>query len=50
MGTVMTAAERKSDFKIATYTPYLTSRASYGVSLVRIWEKTDPVIMALHCL
>ena len=27
-----------------------TSRASYGVSIVRIWGKNDRVIAALHCI
>ena len=27
-----------------------SSRASYGVSFVRIWEKIDRVITALHCI
>ena len=31
-------------------TPHsLPSRASYGVSIVRIWEKIDCIITALHC-
>ena len=35
-GTVMTAEHK--------------SRASYGVCVVRIWEKIDCLIMALHCI
>ena len=47
--TVITVAESESDFRITTDTPYLTSRASYGVSFVRILEKTDGVLTAPHC-
>ena len=32
-------------------TPHISpSRVSYGVSIVRIWEKIDHIIMALHCI
>ena len=31
-------------------TPHISPmRASYGVSIVRIWEKIDSVIKATHC-
>ena len=31
-------------------TPHTSpSRASYGMSIVRIWEKTDPILTSLHC-
>ena len=37
-----TEEEHKSEFK-------LNSRVSHGVSVVKIWEKIDRVLMALHC-
>ena len=47
----MTAAELKSDFKLTTDTPYLTLMGElWGVTIVRIWEKIDRVLMALHCI
>ena len=39
----MTAAEEKSNFKLAL-------RASYRVSIVRICEEIDRVITASHCM
>ena len=45
----MMGAERVSDLT-SQQTPHTShSWASYGVSIVRILEKTDRVIMALHC-
>ena len=43
----MTAAEHKSDFELTKDTPYV---ALTGVSVVRIWEKIDRVIMGPHCI
>ena len=47
--TAMITVEHKSDFELKT--PHKSpSQASYGVSIVRIWEKIDRVIMAPHCI
>ena len=40
----ITVTESESDFRIAH------SRGSYGVSVVKIWQKIDRIIMALHCI
>ena len=42
------AAESESDIWITT--DISLSRASYGVFVVRIWEKIDRVITAPHCI
>ena len=42
-------AERRSDLKLTTDTQYLALSSSKGVSVVRIVEKIDCVIMAPHC-
>ena len=47
---MITVAESESDFRITTDTQYLASWVSYGVSIVRIWEKINRVITAPHCL
>ena len=45
--TVVTVAERVSNFNLQTDTPHLTaSRVSYGVSAVGIVEKIEGVITA----
>ena len=45
-----TVADSVSDFRITTDTSYLASRASYGVSFVKILEKINRVITAPHCI
>ena len=45
----MTAAEPKSYTKPTKDTHISPSRASYGMSVVRILEKIDQVMTALHC-
>ena len=48
----MTDAWQKSEFELTKKkTPYiLPSRVSYGMSIVRILEKIDCVIMASYCI
>ena len=42
--------ESESDIKITTDTPYLASRASYVVCIMRILEKIDSNVVAPHCI
>ena len=46
----MAAAEPKSDIELTKKNHTLPSRVSYGVSVVRIWEKIYRVITAPHCI
>ena len=50
IGTAMTAAECKSDFIIITDSHTSPSRASYGVSMAKIWENKKYVIMPSYCI
>ena len=45
-GTAIIIAESESDFTITTDTHTLPLWASYGMSIVRILEKKDSIIMA----
>ena len=45
----MAAAERKSDTKLTTDTPYLALTAELCVSFAKIREKIDRVITAPQC-
>ena len=45
----MTATEHKSDFEIATNTPYLALTGSYGMSIIRNLKKIDSPITAPRC-
>ena len=40
----------RSEFRLTKDIPYIASRASYGVSIVKIWEIIDRVITALHSI
>ena len=46
--TAMTAAERKSDLKLTTDTPYLALTGQLWCVYFGIWEKIDHVITAPH--
>ena len=49
--TVIIVSESELDIRITTDIPYISpSRASYGVSIVRILEEIDGIIMAPHCI
>ena len=43
--------QKKNEILKPQQTPHISpSRASYGVSIVRIWEKIDRVITATYCM
>ena len=47
----MAAAEHKSYIELTKDTPYLALTGElYEVSVVRVWEEIDRVIMAPHCI
>ena len=48
----MTETEHKSDSELTInkIIPNSPTQVSYGMSIVRIWEKTDCTIMAPHCI
>ena len=47
----MTMGRHKSNISLTNETPYLAhTRENYGVSIVRIFEKIDRVLTALHCM
>ena len=51
MGTMMTAAERQSDVLVKTDTHPIPHPHGQAMGyILRIWEKTDPVISAPHCI
>ena len=51
LSTMMTMEAQMSNIKLTKDTHSISSpsRVSYWMSFVRIWEKADSVIMALHC-